>query len=402
MIYLLSLIGFFGIFSTTMSKNPVLPLFVHDLGGNNEILGLIAAISPLAGIVFSFPVGILIDHIGQKKLLVAAAVVFVLAPLLYVLVSNPWFLIPIRFFHGLATAILGPLSATMIFHAYPENKGERLGFYSSATLFGRTLAPLFGGMILTLFAGLSGLWSYRLVYMIAGLVALPVLIFSLFIKFEKNQSDTTKINDKPKITFRLFVEAFSRLLKHARLLSTALVEMAIYFTFGILETYLPIYLHDNGYSASKIGLIFSLQILAIAFTKPFFGKLADRIDKRAQVVLGICILVLSVGLLPLTVNYYIIVALSVLFGVGMSFSTVATNSYVGDIAPKENLGASMGALSAIMDIGHSSGPFVAGIIVTYFAFAWGFWFAPIVCLVTVLIFGLFNRQKALSSEVTNH
>jgi hypothetical protein len=40
-----------------------------------------------------------------------------------------------------------------------------------------------------------------------------------------------------------------------------------------------------------------------------------------------------------------------------------------DVARKESLGASLGALSSNMDIGHSSGPFVAGGIVSSILFA---------------------------------
>ena len=47
----------------------------------------------------------------------------------------------------------------------------------------------------------------------------------------------------------------------------------------------------------------------------------------------------------------------------MSLSTVATSAYVADVAKKEQIGASMGALSSIMDIGQSAGPVVTGIIV---------------------------------------
>ena len=56
----------------------------------------------------------------------------------------------------------------------------------------------------------------------------------------------------------------------------------------------------------------------------------------------------------------------------MSISTVATSTYVADVAREENLGASLGALSSIMDIGHSSGPFVAGVIITATAIGAGF------------------------------
>lgn len=103
-ISLLSAIGFFGIFSTTISKNPVLPLFMKSMNTQPDVIGLVAAISPMAGILFSFPVGLLADRIGKKRLLVVSAFVFLLSPLLYLTVASPWALIPIRFFHGIATA----------------------------------------------------------------------------------------------------------------------------------------------------------------------------------------------------------------------------------------------------------------------------------------------------------
>ena len=43
-LFYLSSIGFFGIFTTTISKNPVLPFLVKSLGASDQILGLIALV----------------------------------------------------------------------------------------------------------------------------------------------------------------------------------------------------------------------------------------------------------------------------------------------------------------------------------------------------------------------
>lgn len=145
LMYYLSLMGFFAIFSTTIARNPVLPLFVQALGGGDSFLGLIAAISPLAGILFSFPIGVLSDHVGRRRLLIASGRVFVLAPVFYLVILNPLWLIPARFFHGTATAILGPVVSSIIAERFPATKGGVLGTYSSATLAGRSLAPFAGG-----------------------------------------------------------------------------------------------------------------------------------------------------------------------------------------------------------------------------------------------------------------
>ena len=169
--------------------------------------------------------------------------------------------------------------------------------------------------------------------------------------------------------------------------------MATYFTFGAFETYLPIYCSSINFPAYLIGIIFSIQVLSIALTKPFFGKLSDHIDRRLQIAVGILVLGASSVFIPFFTNPIAIVAVSIIFGLGMSLSTVATATYVADVTAKSNLGSSMGALSAIMDIGHSSGPFVVGVVISAFAslhtqvdYTIGFLVCFGVCLLSALFF----------------
>ena len=373
-----------------MSKNPVLPLFVKSLSGNDTVIGLIAAISPLAGILFSFPVGMLADRWGKKRLLVTAAFVFLSAPLLYLLVSNPYWLIPIRFFHGIATAILGPVASAFIVSAYPESKGEKLGLYSSATLIGRTLAPLLGGAIITAFLFMGGNMSYRAVYAGAFLLGIPVMVLTLTLKSD-DRAETCPVVKRP--TLADFGKGLADFARNRRLFSTSLVEMATYFAFGCLETYLPVLLSSQGVPAYQIGLIFSLQILAIALTKPLFGRLADTVDRRIQILFGIVLLAVFVAAVPLLRGTIEIAMIGVLFGLATSVSTVATSAYVADVAGQENLGASLGALSSIMDIGHSSGPFVAGMVITATTMAGGFLTAGAVCVLSAVLFAAFTSGR---------
>jgi len=385
-----SFIGFLGIFSTTMSKNPVLPLFVKSLSGSDAVIGLIASISPLAGIFFSFPVGMLADRWGKKRLLLIAALVFLLAPLLYLLVSNPYWLIPIRFFHGIATAILGPVGSAFIVSAYPETKGEKLGLYSSATLIGRTLAPLLGGAIISAFLFMGGSLSYRAVYAAAFLLGIPVLVLTLTLKGSDSPAGAAAVK---RPTLADFGKSLAEFARNRRLFTTSLVEAATYFAFGCMETYLPVLLSGKGVPAYQIGLIFSLQILAIALTKPLFGRLADTVDRRIQILFGIVFLAVFITAVPVFGGTIEIAAIGVLFGLAMSVSTVATSTYVADVAKQENLGASLGALSSIMDIGHSSGPFIAGMVITATTMAGGFLSAGIVCVLSAALFAIFTSGK---------
>jgi MFS family permease len=388
--YLVCLIGFFGIFSTTISKNPVLPLLIRNgLGGSDSLLGLVSFFSPLAGMILSFPIGLLLDRLGFKKLMITAALFFLFAPLGYLLITNPYWLIPLRFFHGVATAILGPAVATGIAALYKSSKGLKLGTYSSVTLFGRTIAPVIGGGVITFFLArhLSALMSYRAVYIVAFLAAVPVLIFTLFLEKQGNLGGAVA----EKFSFKDLGIALKNFVGERMMFSTSLVEMAIYFTYGILETFLPIYLLGIGYSAMTIGLVFSVQIITLALSKPLFGRIADKIDKRYQIILGLILLGVTSYLLVNTVDYYVIIGLSIVFGLSMSLSTAATSVYIADLATEENLGSSMGALNSIMDIGQSTGPLIAGFLMTALnTTTSGFLAGLILCLLIALFFGLAN------------
>jgi MFS family permease len=390
-VYYLFLIGFFAIFSTTISKNPVLSLFSQALGAGDAVIGLIAAVSPLAGILFSFPVGVISDHLGRRRLLIASGLVFLSAPLLYLIIYDPLWLIPVRFFHGTATAILGPVVSAIIAERFPDNKGEMLGQYSSATLIGRTLAPVVGGFIISLFVMYPGLIPYRIVYIVAALAALPVLILILMYKEERHAPLAF-------VPFSEFRSSFVMFFSERRLRATAFADMATYFAFGSFETFFPLVLLSQGIGAYLIGALFAVQTLVIAATKPFFGRIADRIDKRIQIVAGLLILGVSTAFIPFASSFAVFLLVSSLVGLGISLSTVATSAYIADLAQEGQMGASMGALSSIMDIGHSAGPVVTGVIVAGSGYVAGFFSS---LLVAVVVCGFFIFSVRARKENRN-
>ena len=379
MIYYFFLLGFFAIFSTTISKTPVLPLFSQAMGADDAIIGLIAVFSPLAGILFSFPIGVLSDHLGRKRLLVTSGAIFLIAPFLYLFISNPVWLIPIRFFHGTATAILGPVVSAIIAERFPLRKGEMLGQYASATLIGRTIAPLIGGAIISYFLFYPGLIEYRIVYIVAALAAVPVFIMTLLY----HEKISTPLNILP---FSVFRESFMTFFSNRRLRGTAFVDMATYFAYGAFETFLPILLYTLGISAYETGIIFAVQVLIVAVTKPLFGWIADRVDKRIQIVAGLILIGCSIAIIPLAPSFLHFLAVSSVFGLGISVSTVATSAYVADVAKKENIGASMGALSSIMDIGQSTGPLFTGIVIMAAGYTSGFFLSFLLAIAVTVVF----------------
>jgi MFS family permease len=98
--------------------------------------------------------------------------------------------------------------------------------------------------------------------------------------------------------------------------------------------------------------------------------------------------------LPLLSNYWAIIGDILIFGLGMSLSTIATSTYIPEkVAPTE-LASSLGLLSSIMDIGQSFGPFLIGFIITAYSYSLGFYLSGLLALVVAGIFFWKNYQPA--------
>jgi Na+/melibiose symporter-like transporter len=83
---------------------------------------------------------------------------------------------------------------------------------------------------------------------------------------------------------------------HSRpILVTAAAEALQYFSYGALETFLPLYAtFVAGLSPFEVGTIFGAQLLATALSKPLMGRASDRVGRDDRI--GSCLKRDSYGL----------------------------------------------------------------------------------------------------------
>lgn len=387
---LLCIMGGLAIFSSTMAKNPALPLLIRSMGVPISTVGFIAAASTVVGIVVSFPAGILSDIIGRRRVILMAAIVFATAPFLYLLITSPWQLVLVRVYHGLATAILGPVAMAAVADTFETGRGERMGWYSSATMVGRFLAPFVGGILIF---GQDFRWVYLAdgfagVLALVAAIRLPIAAMTSVFVWEALKRERGKYGQEIAFVFR-----------HPGILATSGIEAVQYFAFGCLETFLPIYLNEKlGYPAWKIGILFSAQILAATFTKPIMGRLSDRYGRVPMIVSGLALGGITTAMMLLSSNYLVIMVLIVVFGLGLATVTASTSALVADLARAQSHGSALGILSSIMDIGHSSGPMVTGVLIGAYSYQLTFGIVGIGLIVVSLIFGFTMRWVVHRTE----
>lgn len=375
---LLCTTGLFAIFSSTISKSPVLPLFASHLGADPAGVGFVAAVSAFTGIVASIPAGILSDRWGRKRMLILSAIVFSTAPFLYLLVKEIWQLAIIRFYHGLATAVFIPVSMAMVSDLFHKERGERLGWFSSSTLMGRFMAPILGGGIIGAMVFNPGL-GYKMVYLVCGSAGVIALILTLRLP---SASDKRIEKRDWKETFASFKSVISNRL----ILITAGVEAAILFAYGTFETFLPLHAIKSGISAYEVGIFLSSQVIVLAFTKPVMGRFSDRHGRQPQILWGALIGAICIGSFSFFKSFLPMLAFSILFGLSLSIVTAATSAFIADLSRNKTHGSAMGLLGSIMDIGHTTGPLVSGFIASKYGYPIAFMGASLVLFAVACVF----------------
>ncbi len=375
---LIALIGGLAIFSSTLSKTPVLPLFAASLNATPAEIGWIVMASTLPGILISYPAGALSDHLGKRRVLLASLVVFASAPFLYLVIETAWQLMAVRFYHGFATAIFGTVASAAIAERYTADRAARLSTYSSVTIVGRSIAPFLGGTLISLA-------SFGAVYIACAISGVLALAAGLLLRDHEPKPTT-------KLELPHFWASLKTVLRDRGIMLVSLVEAAQYLVFGAIEAFLALFAASLGIPAWQIGVILGVQLLSIVFAKPLMGRVSDRVGRRRVILPGLLIGAASVALLPYFPSFVGLSVLSLAFGLGFATVTSSTAALVADLTRDGRYGSSMGVLRTVMDVGQSIGPVLTGFMVGVAGYASAFTLLAAILLGAALMLGLLLRD----------
>lgn len=262
-----------------------------------------------------------------------------------------------------------------LFH---QGRGEKLGWFSTSTLLGRFMAPIIGGSLIGFFIS-NPSWGFKAVYLVCGLAG----ILGLVLVFKLPDLPALKKDREP---IGETLRTFKKVISNPGISFTSGMEAAILFAYGTFETFLPVYSLQMGLNAYEVGLFLSAQVITLALTKPIMGRFSDRHGRKPQIGVGALMGALCIGGLPLFKSFFPLLLLSVLFGLSLSVVTSATSALIADFSRKETYGSAMGILGSIMDIGHTTGPLVSGLIASWFGFSLSFMVASVILTLGAVLF----------------
>jgi MFS transporter, DHA1 family, multidrug resistance protein len=376
--------GFLAYASYAICRTPLLPLLARDLGASPQVVGMVMAASTVTGVLIKLPAGAWSDLLGRTPLLLAAAIVFAVMPFTYLIVGSLFALVAVRFVHGSATAIMGPvMSATISDVAPPARRATWLSTYSTVQGAGQAIAPIVAGMLIA-----QG--RYDLAFMLAGALAIatPLLIARL------PPGAAAVPSDRSIQLSRRFVDGILDVVRERRILVASIAHAAYFVMNGTLNAFLPLFAHEQLHLTTvEIGWMFGMQTVTTLAIRPVIGFASDRLGRRGAIAAGLIACAGSVSIISMAASRDELFLAVLLYAAGVAITTAATSAYITDVAPRARFGAAHGVFGTIYDIGDAGGPLMGGFLIAAFGYAATFQLIAAMGLVTAIIFIVLTRDR---------
>jgi len=328
-----------------------LVIYLTEVRGIDESLAI--SVNGNFGLfVYGLPVlsGFIADWLGFRRAIMMAYGVLAVGYFLAGHLTTFWPIMGALFLVAFGASLIKPCITGTVQKTSPAALGA-VGFsiYYMLVNIGGFLAPNTTGLV----AETYGVENVFLASTVAVLLAL-VLIFFIFKEPEEAEVD------KVAQSLGGFVRNFMTVIKNGRLMLLFLFVAGYWSMFFQFFGALPLYLRtDLGIESERlIGLIISLDALTIVIFQVIVGYLVRNIETGRAVLLGV--IISSVGILAMGLH-----AAVWLVGIGIFFFALGEMTYaahfykyLGDMAPKDQVGMYMGF--AFLPI--AIGSFVSGII----------------------------------------
>ena len=363
-----------------VGKTPLLPLFSAAIGAAEMMIGMIVAVSTFSGMLLKPIFGILSDRWGRRIWLGLSLFIFSVTPFLYQFISSDIELFWLRLFHGIATAILGPVSLAYVAELNNDTPATRLAIFGMARSLASLGAPLFAGVALTVF-------EFQTVFTFIGFGSLMAM-GPIFLLRDQINHHEIRVNS---VWFQMR-KAFQYSFSNPAIWIAGFLELIVYLVVYALKAFLPLFILslDNG-TILQAGMFFTLQETLHMCFRPVGGRLADKKGYGSVIFYGM--MILAVGLSMITfLSGNLIFIIAIFLGVCQAFIFPSSVALLASRTDIQHRGAAMGFYGALRNFGKVLGPVLAGFLLSKFDFASVFMgFSGFIFAITILAVPAWRR-----------
>jgi MFS family permease len=169
-------------------------------------------------------------------------------------------------------------------------------------------------------------------------------------------------------------------------------SLLFFASFNMIVPELPAYLTSMG-GADYKGLIISLFTITALISRPFSGKLADKVGRVPVVMAGSVVCLICSLIYPIVSTVAAFLWLRLVHGFSTGFTPTGQTAYLSDIIPPEKRGEAMGLLGTAGTVGMAAGPALGGNLANHFGIEAVFYCSSLLAFISVII--VFNVKETL-------
>lgn len=318
------------------------PAYVRELAADAPELGLLYAIGFGAMAISYLPGGYLADRYDRKWVMVAGWAVAAPGPFLYLLARHWTHLIPAVVLYNVSM-FSGPALRAYMAHLSPAHRVSTVfAIVDASWPLGMIISPVIGGI----WADRAGMrpvfWAAFVLYLLSTAILLPMRSQKPDPEGNREGAGLRQILSLPGVPRLLALGAGVYLLQH----------LALPFITPFLQDVAHLDLGGVGWVGSAVALGGSLL-------SPLLGWLADRLGRGRGVAVSLLLMVLSLVILMLSDNIWLLALAGFLRGAGtISWSLLA--AVMATVLPPAARGRGFALFSLANGLAMATGPYPGG------------------------------------------
>jgi MFS family permease len=340
----------FAVFFSAFQLFPTAPFRIRELGGDTFAAGLFLACLTFASAVSAPFTGAMADRFGLRRTLRVGGVALTVFSVGYAVLQDYRLVLALTAVHGVFwSGVLTASAAYMTGILPPTRRAEGIAYWGLASVVALAVGPTIG------------FWLYQFGWFalcaVMGALNLVVAVVAWRLPKERPHPHQEKsAGHGPLIEWRVLV------------LSATL--MLYSYSYGAITSFAAMYGEASG--STPKGLYLTVVGFAIIATRPFLGRIADRVGYVRLLVP--CLALISVGLVVLVGggSRPRLILSAVIFGAGYGTAYPVYAAYLLQRVNAARRGAAFGALIAAFDTGIGTGSLVTGWIIGVAGYQAGF------------------------------